>query len=323
MQFASGLKQLLETYPNDVRFVYRNFPLSHTNSMSATQAAEAAQLQGKYWEMHDILFNEATWEEWDSKSVADFTTWVADQAAAIGMDRAQFLADMNSEAIIQKAEQDRTAATTAGLGGTPSFFILLDGQLMFLPEDQLSHDFATHQNILKLWKFEKQQYKECPALGVDASKKYTATLTTSKGDVVLELYPKQAPLTVNSFVFLANAGWFNNIPWHRVIDGFVAQTGDPTGTGMGGPGYEFGDEISADLNFDTEGVVGMANSGSGTNGSQFFITLAPASALNGRYTVFGKVLSGMDVLKSLTKVDPTQANQPTPDTIISVTITVQ
>ncbi len=319
------MKQLTDTFPNDVRFIYRNFPLTsiHDKSALAAEGAEAANLQGKYWEMHEALFDGEKWNTWSALSVEEFKTWLIQEATTLGLDATKFAADLTSDAVVNKVKADEAAAQAAGLGGTPAFFILLDNQLIFTPDDQLYHDFATHNAILTLWKFEKQKYKECPPVTIDTNKQYTATIKTNKGDVVIELYPKAAPLTVNSFVFLAKAGWFNNVPWHRVIDGFVAQTGDPTGTGMGSPGYEFGDEISTDLNFDTEGVVGMANSGSGTNGSQFFITLAPATDLNGRYTIFGKVLSGMDVLKSLTKVDPTQANQPTPDTIISITITEQ
>jgi cyclophilin family peptidyl-prolyl cis-trans isomerase len=319
------LKQLTDTFPNDVRFIYRNFPLTsiHDKASLSAQAAEAANLQGKYWEMHEALFDGEKWNAWASMSADDFKTWLIQEATALGLDVTKFTTDLTSDAVVNKVKADETTAQSTGLGGTPAFFILLDDQLIFTPDDQLYHDFATHQAILTLWKFEKQKYTECPQVSIDTNKQYTATIKTSKGDVVVELYAKAAPLTVNSFVFLADNGWFNNIPWHRVIDGFVAQSGDPSGTGMGGPGYEFGDEISADLNFDTEGVVGMANSGSGTNGSQFFITLAAASDLNGRYTIFGKVLSGMDVLKSLTKVDPTQANQPTPDSIISITISEQ
>lgn len=319
------MKQLTDTFPNDVRFIYRNFPLTsiHDKASLSSQAAEAANLQGKYWEMHEALFDGEKWNTWASMSADDFKTWLIQEATALGLDVTKFTTDLTSDAVVNKVKADETAAQSAGMGGTPAFFILMDNQLIFTPDDQLYHDFATHKAILTLWKFEKQKYTECPPVGIDTNKQYTATIKTSKGDVMVELFAKAAPLTVNSFVFLAKAGWFNNIPWHRVIDGFVAQSGDPSGTGMGGPGYEFGDEISADLNFDTEGVVGMANSGSGTNGSQFFITLAAASDLNGRYTIFGKVLSGMDVLKSLTKVDPTQANQPTPDSIISITISEQ
>jgi cyclophilin family peptidyl-prolyl cis-trans isomerase len=126
---------------------------------------------------------------------------------------------------------------------------------------------------------------------------------------------------VNSFVFLAKNGWFNSVTFHRVIPGYMAQTGDPSGTGLGGPGYFFKNEITTDLEYNKPGVVGMANSGPDTNGSQFFITYAPAPTLDGSYTIFGQVLNGMDVLEKLTPRDPSQGvNLPPGDKIISVTI---
>ena len=142
-----------------------------------------------------------------------------------------------------------------------------------------------------------------------------------KGDIQIQLYADKAPLAVNSFVFLARNGWFDGVTFHRVIPGYLAQTGDPSGTGLGGPGYYFKNEISADLKYDKPGVVGMANSGPDTNGSQFFITYAPAPNLDRGYTIFGQVLKGMDVVESLTSRDPSQnANLPQGDKIINVTI---
>jgi len=143
---------------------------------------------------------------------------------------------------------------------------------------------------------------------------------TEKGDIVIQLYADKAPLAVNSFVFLARQGWFDGVTFLRVIPGFVAQAGDPSGTTRGGPGYFFKNEVS-DLKYDKPGVVGMANSGSDTNGSQFFITYAPEPSLDGRFTVFGEVIKGMDVVESLTPRDPAQSGDlPAGDKILSVTI---
>jgi cyclophilin family peptidyl-prolyl cis-trans isomerase len=321
MQAASVLKQLMNQFPDQVRLVYRNFAVGHALSNISIQAAEAAALQGKYWEMHDVLFNESTWQTWDAMSEADFTTWVTQQAATLGMDTTKFAADLTSKAIVDKVTADTNAAQAAGLNSTPSMYVLFNNEVYFAPKDQVP--FTYLPAFYQLWLLQARQFKSCPPATIDTSKSYTATLTTSKGDIVIDLYSKDAPTTVNSFVFLAQQGWYDNVPFHRVVDGFVAQTGDPSGTGLGGPGYEFGDEIVSTLNFDVAGMVGMANSGSGTNGSQFFITLAPSIALDGKYTVFGKVTQGLDVLAKLTRVDPTKANQPTPDTLISVTITVK
>jgi cyclophilin family peptidyl-prolyl cis-trans isomerase len=158
---------------------------------------------------------------------------------------------------------------------------------------------------------------------IDVSKKYYATVKMAKGgEFVIQLYPDKAPRTVNSFVFLARDGYFNGVTFHRVLDGFMAQGGDPTGTGAGGPGYEFINEDS-DLKFDKAGVVAMANAGRDTNGSQFFITFAPADFLNGGYTIFGQVTEGMDVVNAITRRDPDQNPTFTGDAIESVTITEQ
>ena len=140
------------------------------------------------------------------------------------------------------------------------------------------------------------------------------------GQFVIQLYPDKAPLAVNSFVFLADKGFFNGSTFHRVLEGFMAQGGDPTGTGSGGPGYQFANETN-DLKFDKAGVVAMANSGPNTNGSQFFIMFGPYGLSESDYTIFGQVTSGMDVVNGLTRRDPNQNPTFTGDVMESVTIT--
>ncbi len=165
-----------------------------------------------------------------------------------------------------------------------------------------------------------KQYDAAPPMTIDTGKKYFATVEMEKGgEFVIELYADKAPITVNSFVFLAREGYFGGITFHRVLDGFMAQGGDPTGTGMGGPGYEFVNEDS-DLTFDKPGVVAMANAGRDTNGSQFFITFDAADFLNGGYTIFGQVTEGMDVVNGITRRDP-DADTFTGDAIKTITIT--
>jgi len=164
------------------------------------------------------------------------------------------------------------------------------------------------------------QWPAAPAMQIDVSKSYTATLHTVKGDIVIELLPQAAPVTVNNFVFLARQHYYDGVTFHRVLPGFVAQGGDPTGTGSGGPGYFIPNEDS-DFTFDGPGVVAMANSGRDRNGSQFFITYAALPDLNGGYTIFGRVTSGMDVAQSITPRDPSKTpNAPPGDKINSVTI---
>jgi cyclophilin family peptidyl-prolyl cis-trans isomerase len=159
-----------------------------------------------------------------------------------------------------------------------------------------------------------------PSGALDTSKTYTATFRTEKGDIVVELYADRAPLTVENFVNLARAGFYDGTTFHRVINGCMAQGGDPTGTGTGGPGYQFGDEFHPTLRHDGAGVLSMANAGPGTNGSQFFLTYGPTPHLDGRHSVFGKVTSGMDVLTSIRERDPQRDRQPG-DRIDSIEIT--
>jgi cyclophilin family peptidyl-prolyl cis-trans isomerase len=165
------------------------------------------------------------------------------------------------------------------------------------------------------------QYDAYPPMQIDVNKQYFATFKMANGgEFVIQLYPDKAPKTVNSFVFLANEGFYNGVTFHRVLEGFMAQGGDPTGTGMGGPGYEYENEES-DLTFDKAGVMAMANAGPDTNGSQFFITFAAADFLNGGYTIFGQVVEGMDVVNAITRRDPDSSPSFPGDAILSVMIT--
>ena len=174
-----------------------------------------------------------------------------------------------------------------------------------------------------------------PAMEIDVSKNYTAVFELEKGGkFTVELYAKEVPNTINSFVFLSRQGFYDGVTFHRVLEGFMAQGGDPTGTGTGGPGYKFDNEIHPDLRHDSAGILSMANSGvrngRGTNGSQFFITFLPTPALDGHgkdctaprtscHTVFGKVIEGMDVVNNISLRNPQAARTPG-DAIKTITI---
>ncbi len=162
-----------------------------------------------------------------------------------------------------------------------------------------------------------------PEMTINTDRIYLATLRTAKGDITIELFDDLAPKTVNNFVFLAEAGFYDNTTFHRVITGFMAQGGDPTGTGAGGPGYTFEDEIAHGIVFDQAGLLAMANSGPDTNGSQFFITYAPTPWLNGFHTIFGKVVEGLEVAESLTPRDPAESPAFEGDLILGVDIEVK
>lgn len=150
-------------------------------------------------------------------------------------------------------------------------------------------------------------FQSYPPFVIDPSQDYEAVIATEKGDIRVRLFAGQAPLTVNNFVYLASEGFYDGVSFHRVIDEFMAQTGDPTGSGSGGPGYQFADEVDTDLLFDRPGLLAMANSGPATNGSQFFITFVPTPHLNGLHTIFGEVIEGEAVLSEITRRDPQQS----------------
>src|SRR5215467_12820394 len=165
-----------------------------------------------------------------------------------------------------------------------------------------------------------KSYPKAPEMKIDPKKKYQAVFHTEKGDMTVNLFADRAPVTVNNFVFLARDGFYNGVTFHRVIRDFMAQGGDPTGSGTGGPGYKFDDEPGAlALKHDSAGILSMANAGRNTNGSQFFITFGPTPHLNGKHGVFGRVSSGMDVVKAIRMRDPDRDRAPG-DTINSIDI---
>jgi cyclophilin family peptidyl-prolyl cis-trans isomerase len=312
-QISPVLNQLQADFPQDLRLVYRHYLLSqHDKAGLSAQAAEAAGLQGKFWEMHDRIYAEQ--HSWTTLTPADFEAWLAEQATSLGLDKTRFMADLHSNEIVQKVKAAQAEAQHAGLGGTPS--LMINGRPYSGPPDSQSLSA-----IIRLLQLEKHQFTSCPAMTIDPHKGYLATLKTEKGDVVIQLYADQAPMAVNSFIFLARSGWYDGVMFHRVLPDFVAQAGDPTGTGYGGPGYAFENEISPTLKFDRAGVVAMANAGPDSNGSQFFITYQPAPKLDGAYTIFGQVIQGMDVVQKLTPRNPDDtAILPPGDKILSIRI---
>lgn len=156
----------------------------------------------------------------------------------------------------------------------------------------------------------EKQWNAPPAMQIDPSKTYRARMETDRGTMVIELFADKTPVTVNNFVFLSREGFYDGVIFHRVIADFMVQGGDPTGTGRGGPGYRFADEFVPSLKHDKRGILSMANAGPGTNGSQFFITHGPTPHLNGKHTVFGQVVEGLDVLMSIPPRDPGNSKAP-------------
>jgi cyclophilin family peptidyl-prolyl cis-trans isomerase/predicted DsbA family dithiol-disulfide isomerase len=313
--FSDVLDQLQKDHPNDLRVAFRPVPATGVldKSQISVQAAIAAGNQNKFWEMRAILHSK--YGDWINLSINQFESWVEVQASGLGLDTKKFNADLKSSDTIARTKSLYNAAIQLGISGIPTVFI--NGSLQLRP----ALSYSGLESTISLIALGAHEFKSCPPFSIDTTRQYTATIHLDKGDILIQLYADKAPLAVNSFVFLAKNGWFNGVTFHRVIPGFVAQAGDPSGTGLGGPGYFFKNEINADLQYNKPGMVGMANSGTDTNGSQFFITYAPAPTLDGAYTIFGQVLKGMDVVESLTPRDPSQtSNLPPGDKIISVTV---
>jgi cyclophilin family peptidyl-prolyl cis-trans isomerase/protein-disulfide isomerase len=314
---APILEQLQKDFSQDVVIIFRHFPIpSHKNASLAAQAAEAAGLQGHFWVMHNALF--ANQSAWTALPLPDFESWLIQQAKTLDLDPTLFAADLKSASIVKKIQAAQLEGQKIGIPGTP--LILINGKI-WGGQWQIPDNLRA---VVQLLKLEKRQFSGCPPMTINPNKHYTVIMQTEKGEIDLELFADKAPITVNSFVFLARQGWFNDIIFHRVLPNFVAQTGDPSGTGYGQPGYAFKDEITPNLKFDKAGMVGMANAGANSNGSQFFIVLAPQPDLDSKFTVFGQVTKGMDVVNQITPRDPTKGGDLPPGTrIMTVTIKEQ
>jgi cyclophilin family peptidyl-prolyl cis-trans isomerase len=308
-----SLKQIRLTHPNDVRLVFINTPQAdHDKDALSMQAAEAADLQGKFWEMHDLLF--AKQAEWSALAPGEFEAWAVEQATGLGMDPVRFKLDFQGEVVTGRLQEAVQSAITQPIT-LPKLFVNRTSPYTGLA------DFPSLDEVVRMEALTARQFSACPDWVIDPLKQYVVTLHTSKGDVLIQLFPDKAPLAVNNFIFLARKGWYDGITFHRVVSNFIAQSGDPSGTGIGNPGYLFKTEIPAGLRFDKPGMVAMENSGANTNGSRFLITLVSATKLDGQYTIFGQVLSGLEVLTALSPRDPQPGvYSPPGDELIRVTI---
>lgn len=314
------LESIKANYGDEVRLVFRHLPLItiHDKAQISAEAAEAAGAQGMFWEMHDILFaNQASWNNTPEAEVIDTFVGYAEE---IGLKNvAQFRRDLENDTYAAKVLADYEAAVGANLNSTPT---LLVNQVDY-PAQAFGMAYEGVDVFIQLMKLRKTWFSQ-PEQVIDLTKAYEATIETEKGDIVMELYPDTAPANVNSFVFLAQQGWFKDVTFHRVLDGFMAQGGDPTGTGVGFPGYRCDDEVVPSRTFDGAGVVALANSGPNSNGSQFFITYTATPQLNANFTIIGHVIEGQSVVDSLTRRDPsTSPDAPAGDKIIDVRVREQ
>jgi peptidylprolyl isomerase len=319
---ARSLRIVQERYPGRVRLAWRHFPQASNDKASlAAQAAEAAAAQGKFWEMHDqLLAGQAAWRD---RPPGDFRSALDEIARRAGVpDMEAFGRALDGGEFATKVDVSAAEARGRGLQGVPA--LLFNNRPYAGRPEAFALDAYTRLILL-----EERQYTQAqqPPLGIDLDGKYTATLTTDQGEVQIELFPRAAPAAVNSFVFLARAGWYDGNMFFLVTDEFV-QTGDPSDTGLGNAGYVIIDEHDNGLTFDREGMVamhhprGVENSATG----QFFITLGPLAqdGYNKQFTIFGRVTAGMDVLRKLKPRQPFDpfgvANAPPGDRLRRVAI---
>ena len=297
-------------HPEDVRYVYRHFPLSfHEKAPMSAYAADAAGKQGFFFEAEHWLYE--TQSEWTYiETLDEFDAWLREniQAELPELDYEQWSADYESEEIraVVDAAFDNVAATGL-VSGTPTFFANFY---------QTSYDPAVLEQYIELFKMQKNYRTSCPVMAVEEGKDYRAVLHTGEGDVVIDLFETEAPNLVSSFMELAKDGYYNGNVFHNVVSGFIAQTGDPSATGVGLAGYYLADENLNNGGFNQPGAVAMANTGEGKNSSQFFLTQdlnayfgegyaaqnpeltekelnakveARVDAMNAKYSVFGRV----------------------------------
>jgi cyclophilin family peptidyl-prolyl cis-trans isomerase/protein-disulfide isomerase len=305
--FSMYANALMDAFPNSIRVVFRHMPLPsiHDKAYVSSMAAEAAGAQGKFWEMHNLLYQSQ--QTWGYASADEFKDWSVTAAEELELDIDQFEEDLNDEAVLAAMKAETEENLNLGIHYTP--FVIINDRIF---RDNKPDIF----NLVGIYEF--GGYEDCPPWVIDPDKSYQAVIDTSAGEITINLYPKEAPLAVNSFVFLAQNDWYDDVYFHRVIEGFVAQAGDPSGFGVIGPGYSFVNETANDLTYDEAGYLGMANSGPDTNGSQFFITLAEAPNLNGSYTIFGKVTAdSLPALEKITLRDPQTAVDFEDSTIIN------
>ena len=308
---------LEDTYGDQIQTVYRHFPLSfHDKALITAEAAEAAGAQGKFFEMHDLLYDRQN--EWGQLADSALTDKLVEYAEELDLDTERFAQELEDHVHLEKIQAQGEDAVRAGLGGTPSYIIngvVYPTQEIGLSEPQVA-------GFIDLLGVIEEQYQEGPPSVIDPAKNYVATISTTKGDIVVELFAEQAPLNVNSFVFLSQEGWYDGLDFFYVDPTTAAYSGDPTGMGWGlaFPGYICADEVSPELSFDEPGMLALFAPAAGRNSSLFFITTSAQPEWDGGYTIIGQVKEGLDVVKSLTA---TQPGGTAPDTIEQIVIAEQ
>lgn len=309
-----NLAEMQQQYPGQVRVVLRQFPQPEIDdkSLIAAYAAEAAGLENRFWEMNNLLYTRQ--QDWLKLSPQDFRSWLMDQSTSLNISPAQLGANMSDVAVISRIDQSIAEAAALQLVSTPVLFF---NNIMV----RTSIDVDSLAVLVDYFLLPEKAYTSCPDLTIDTAKTYTATFKTEKGDIVFELFDDVAPLSVNSFIHLAQDGWYDGSTFFRVVPGFVVQGGDPSNSGLGTPGYGISGEVDPALRFATPGLLALNRNSDGLSGSQFFITYAELPEMDGQFTIIGRVIEGMSVVNSLRPRNPESDEILLPaDVLVSITI---
>lgn len=310
----NNLAELQQMYADEVCIVLRQYPQPEVDdkSLLAAYAAEAAGLENRFWEMNTLLYSQQA--DWVDLTPDKFKTWLADQSSSLNIEPAQLEVDMANEEVTSRVDRMIEEAAPLLITDTPVLFF---NNILV----KTSVNLESLAVLVDYFMLPEKAYSACPPTTIDIDKEYFATFATEKGVIVFELFADIAPVAVNSFVFLANEGWYDDSTFFRVIPGFVAQGGDPSNSGLGAPGYAISREVDPSLRFDKAGLLALSHNSEGLSGSQFFVTYTELPELDGEFTIIGQVVEGMDVLNSLRPRNPEVDDILLPaDVLISVTI---
>ncbi|MBN2557064.1 MAG: peptidylprolyl isomerase [Anaerolineales bacterium] len=309
------LTQLLALHPGELKIEYRHFPLAtiHDKSLIAVLAAEAAGQQDHFWDMHTWLYqNQNIWSSDDPQA---FVERLLDVAENMGLDRDLFRKAITDSQLQARVEATFSHAIRLDILSVP--YIEINDEPFVLP--------STLENLEAYYQLARaatRQYEAYPPDLFDLEDILIVTIVLDNGaEIMIQLFPESAPLAVNSFLFLAQEGWYDGCGFYSVVPGIQVESGDPSHTGIGDPGYHFLTEIDPVRSFNQAGMLAMITRGPDANGSAFFITLTPRSELNGTRTIFGQVLEGLEQLESLPARSPLEdILEPLPLRITSITI---
>ena len=320
--FEPLLVAIQEQYPEDVRLVYRHFLFQEKSEITA-QALEAAAKQGKFSEFKNYMFDRRSKNVenpehtnlpddafWGSVAENDLDEWLEDYLGELGIDQNQFFEDMYSTEIIEKIKATSEVAEVLMLNSTPTLYV--NGRLW---AQEVPRDFGTLSLFIQILKTQDKEYNECPPNKIQSNIDYSATISTTKGDFIVDLFEEIAPVTVNSFIFLAQEGWYDNLPFFVTSD--LALSGDLSDTTYGGPGYAIIDEFSDDQSLNDIGKLATYSLAPGINGSSFIINKSTQENQKD-LTIFGEVTEGMDIVNALELRE--NIFSPVIDRILKVTI---